>query len=277
MIWLVDLGDNSAWVCVLRRLYHDAASPCGRDIATWPRLRQFTKYYQIFRTQPASAVSTPNTVIFDLDGTLVDTAPDLAAALRAVLGARGLAGPSDEEVRPMIGGGAALMVRRAFEAARPGPADREIEAAVADFLDEYRANLSVRSRPFPGVIEALDWLTARKTRLGVCTNKYEAFSVTLLRDLKLDHYFGSVLGGDSLPVRKPDGGHILGVIHALGAAPEESIMIGDSATDVEAARNTGIPVVLVSHGYTPVPAAELGADAVIDSCAELPETLAQFG
>lgn len=219
---------------------------------------------------------TPSTVIFDLDGTLVDTAPDLAAALRAVLGAQGLAGPSDEEVRVMIGGGAALMVRRAFEAARPGTGDREIETALADFLDEYRANISVRSRPFAGVIEALDWLTARKARLGVCTNKYEAFSVALLRDLKIDHYFGSVLGGDSLPVRKPDGGHILGVIRALGAVPEESIMIGDSATDVEAARNTGIPIVVVSHGYTPVPAAELGADAVIESCAELPDALAQF-
>ena len=220
---------------------------------------------------------TPSTVIFDLDGTLVDTAPDLAAVLRAVLGARGLAGPSDAEVRVMIGGGAALMVRRAFEAAQPGTGDGEIEAALADFLDEYRANLSVRSRPFPGVIEALDWLTARKARLGICTNKYEAFSVALLRDLKIDHYFGSVLGGDSLPVRKPDRGHILGVLRALGAAATDAIMIGDSATDVEAARNAGIPVVVVSHGYTPVPAAELGADAVINSCAELPDVLSQFG
>ncbi len=177
----------------------------------------------------------------------------------------------------MIGGGAALMVRRAFEAAQPGTPDSVIEAALADFLEEYRANLSVRSRPFPGVIEALDWLAARKARLGVCTNKYEAFSVALLRELKIDHYFGSVLGGDSLAVRKPDGGHILGVIRALGATPEESIMIGDSATDVEAARNTGIPGVVVSHGYTPVPAAELGADAVIDTCAELPDLLTQFG
>ncbi len=220
---------------------------------------------------------TPNTVIFDLDGTLVDTAPDLAAALRAVLGARGLAGPSDEAVRVMIGGGAALMVRRAFEAARPETGDQEIEAALADFLEEYRTNIAVRSQTFPGVIEALDWLTERKARLGVCTNKYEAFSVALLRDLKIDHYFGSVLGGDSLPVRKPDGGHILGVIRALGGTPERSIMIGDSATDVEAARNTGIPVVVVSHGYTPVPAAELGADVVIGTCAELPDVLAQFG
>lgn len=221
-------------------------------------------------------MTIPSTIIFDLDGTLVDTAPDLAAALRAVLSARGLAGPSDEEVRPMIGGGAALMVRRALEAAGRNTGDQEVDAAVADFLDEYRANLSVHSRPFPGVIGALDWLTERGARLGVCTNKYEAFSVALLRDLKLDHYFGSVLGGDSLPVRKPDGGHILGVIRALGAAPEESIMIGDSITDVKAARNTGIPVVVVTHGYTPVPAAELGADAVIDSCAELPDVLAQF-
>ena len=124
MIWLVDLGDNSAWVCVLRRLYHDAASPCGRDIATWPRLRQFTKYYQIFRTQPASAVSTPNTVIFDLDGTLVDTAPDLPAALRAVLGARGLAGPSDEAVRPMTGAASAPLASPALAVPRPCPADR---------------------------------------------------------------------------------------------------------------------------------------------------------
>lgn len=217
-----------------------------------------------------------NTVIFDLDGTLVDTAPDLAAALRSTLQARGLKGPSDEDVRPMIGGGAGLMVRRAFEAERPGTGEREIDAALADFLDEYQANISVRSRPFPGVVEALEWLAARGSRLGVCTNKFEAFSHALLRDLRLDHYFGAVMGGDSLPVRKPDGGHILGVIRKLGGRADESVMVGDSATDVSAARNAGVPVVVVTHGYTPVPAAELGADAVIDSCAELPDALAKI-
>lgn len=217
-----------------------------------------------------------NTVIFDLDGTLVDTAPDLAAALRSTLQSRGLSGPSDEEVRPMIGGGAGLMVRRAFEAERPGAEEREIDAALADFLAEYQANLSVRSRPFPGVVEALQWLAARKTRLGVCTNKFEAFSLALLRDLKLDHYFGAVMGGDSLPVRKPDGAHILGVIRELGGTPAESVMVGDSATDVSAARNAGIPVIVVTHGYTPVPAAELGADVVIDTCAELPDALGKI-
>ena len=238
--------------------------------------RQFTKYYQIFRSQPVSAVSIPNTVIFDLDGTLVDTAPDLAAALRVVIAARGLKGPSDEEVRVMIGGGAALMVRRAFEVAQPETEDHVIDAAHADFLEEYRANLAVRSKPFPGVIEALEWLAARGSRLGVCTNKYEDFSTALLRQLKIDHYFGSVLGGDSLPVRKPDGGHILGVVRALGSTPGDAIMIGDSATDVDGARNAGIPVIVVTHGYTPVPAGELGADAVIDTCAELPDVLEKF-
>ncbi|HJN04676.1 MAG TPA: HAD family hydrolase [Alphaproteobacteria bacterium] len=211
----------------------------------------------------------PDTVIFDLDGTLVDSAPDLAAATAFVMTGRGLAAPRTSEIRNFVGGGAHKMLERAFEDAGATITEKEFETAHAEFLDYYAAHLVERTRPFPSAREALTVLRQRGEALGVCTNKYESYSVDILQALELDTCFGAVLGGDSLKVRKPDGGHILGVVERLGGDPARAVMVGDSAADVNAAHDAGVPVIAVSFGYTPVPASQLGADRVIDSFAEL--------
>ena len=216
-------------------------------------------------------------LIFDLDGTLVDTAPDLAGALNAVLAAAGRATLDVGELRPLMTQGALALIRRGFELTGATLGDTEMEAARAAFLDYYGANLATQSRPFPGVRETLASLATSFRALGVCTNKPEGLSRRLFDALDLTGFFGAVLGGDSLAVRKPDPEHLWATIDALGAGRGEAVMIGDSANDVATARNASVPVIVVSYGYRDAPAAALDADAVIDSFAELPAALARLG
>jgi phosphoglycolate phosphatase len=215
-------------------------------------------------------------ILFDLDGTLVDTAPDLHAALNVALAALGRPGVTSASVRNMIGDGAQRMVELGL-AATGGSTASELQTGVAHCLGHYEANISRLSRPFPGVVEALAELRLRGCRLAVCTNKRARFSERLLDDLGLLASFDAVVGGDSLPVRKPDPGHILGTLGKLGAKPAQAVMVGDSANDVNAARAAAVPVIVVSFGYTAVPPRELGADALIDHFDELPAALARFG
>ena len=215
-------------------------------------------------------------ILFDLDGTLVDTAPDLHEALNAALAAQGRAGVPAETVRVMVGDGARKLVERGL-AATGDMTEAAVEAGTARFLEHYAANLSRLSRPFPGVTETLIELKARGCRLAVCTNKLVRFSERLLEDLALAPYFDAVVGGDSLSVRKPDPGHITGTLARLGASAESAVMVGDSANDVQSARGAGIPAIVVSFGYTMIPAGELGADALIDHFAELPGALDRLG
>ncbi len=218
--------------------------------------------------------SCPRAVVFDLDGTLIDTAPDLHAALVAVLAAAGRSGVTIDDVRHMVGDGARALVERGFAATGDPLPPAAVEGAVARFLGHYGAHIADLSRPFPGVDEALTTLSAAGARLGVCTNKPERLSRDLLAATGLAGRFAAVVGGDSLDVRKPDAGHLLGTLARMGAEPAGAVMVGDSANDVAAARAAGLPVVLVSFGYTATPARELGADAVIDGFADLPEALA---
>ncbi|MSO65937.1 MAG: phosphoglycolate phosphatase [Alphaproteobacteria bacterium] len=213
-------------------------------------------------------------IIFDLDGTLVDTAPDIAAALNVATAAFGLAPQSVAAVRPLIGAGSRRLVERAFVTAGHAAGDADHEAALKTFLVHYRAHLADASLPFPGTVEALNRLRAQGCVLGVCTNKFYDYSVALLEQLGLAAYFGCVAGGDSFAVRKPDGRHITGVIDALGGQAAQAIMVGDSATDVAAARDAGVPVIAVSYGYTATPAHELGADLVVDDARTLPGAIA---
>ncbi len=223
---------------------------------------------------PFSA-TLPDTVIFDLDGTLVDSAPDLTTALNATLGTLDLAPISDGEVRHMVGHGARKLIERGLEAhARP------MDSAGVDklcdiFIDYYADHVADRSRPFPGVVATLQWLKARGVKLGVCTNKPEGLAKQLIRTLDLDQFFPAraILGGDSLKVKKPDGRHIIATVEALDGDLDRSVMVGDSAPDRNAARDAGIPAVLVSFGYTPVAAALLEPEAVIDHFTELPAAL----
>lgn len=213
------------------------------------------------------ALTPPRAVVFDLDGTLVDTAPDIIAALNALLAEQGRPSLHAAAVRQLIGDGAQKLVERGF-AATGGPAPQALAGLSRRFLELYEPRIARLSRPYPGVRDTLARLAGAGFRLGVCTNKASRATRRLLDDLALSQYFAAVAGGDG-PARKPDPKHLLAVLDALGAAPETALMVGDSANDVHAARAAGVRVAVVSFGYTTVPAAELGADALIDRFEQL--------
>jgi phosphoglycolate phosphatase len=215
-------------------------------------------------------------VVFDLDGTLVDTAPDLHAYLNEMLAELDRPGFALDEVRPMIGDGARMLLRRGLDASGGMPAGVDLEALFAEFLRRYTARPLRFGAFFDGVPEALQSLAAAGIKLGVCTNKPQAPTDRLLAELDLARHFPVVIGGDSLPVRKPDPGHLRAVLERLGADSGRAVLVGDSANDVSAAAAVGMPCVLVSFGYTPTPAHALGADQVIDRFDELPAALDQL-
>ena len=213
-----------------------------------------------------------NAVVFDLDGTLIDSVPDLQAALNATLREIGKPPLAQNQVRGMIGDGTAMLVARGL-AASGVPAE-----ALADrlprFLALYEADPVAHTRLYPGVKQVLAQFAAEGRRLAICTNKPQAATLAVLRGLALDGFFSAVIGGDALPVKKPDPGHVLGAVAALGASPDEAVMVGDNENDVAAAKAAGVPVVLVRYGYARVPFAELPADIQIDDFAALPAALA---
>ena len=202
--------------------------------------------------------------IFDLDGTLVDSAPDLHAALDRLMAARGLAPFTRPEVIAMIGDGAKVLVERAL-AARQRPFDA---AALDHFLADYTAHSAVETRLFPGIEAALDTLARDGWRMAVCTNKPVGPARDLLGALGLLDRFAAIGGGDSFPVRKPDPAHLLATIEQAGGLGAGAVMIGDHRNDVAAARGAGIPCIFVGWGYGPLTMAE-GAPV-----AESPERLA---
>jgi phosphoglycolate phosphatase len=201
------------------------------------------------------------TIVFDLDGTLVDTAPDLANALNHVLTARGHEAVPAAAVRESVGRGARAMIEEAL--CRAGAQD-DVDRMLADFLVHYEANIAAMSRPFPGAVAALERLTAAGARLAVCTNKRERLTRMLLQALALEGYFAALAGRDTFGVSKPDPGHLLGVIAAAGGESSRAVMVGDSAVDIAAARAAAVPSILVTFGYCPPPPEGPKADAVID-------------
>jgi phosphoglycolate phosphatase len=216
----------------------------------------------------------PPAVVFDLDGTLVDTAEDLHLVLHELMDEGGLPTPPLETMRGMIGDGARALVARAFAAEGVDPGPRRLEELYARFLDRYTAEPCRRSRLYPGVAAALDKLARAGCRFGVCTNKPQRPTVLLLEALGVADRFGAVIGGDVLPVRKPDPRHLGAVLERLDASPDTAVMVGDSRNDVLTAHAAGLPCVLYGHGYTTIPPRELGAEAVIDRWDELPTALA---
>jgi phosphoglycolate phosphatase len=204
------------------------------------------------------------TLLLDLDGTLVHSLPDLAAALNRLLRARGLAALSQSEVTAMIGDGVARLVERAFAARGRAPD----VGAVAEFSADYGAHAAVETRPYPGVADALRSMADEGWRLGVCTNKPEAAARSLLSALGLVRYFAAVGGGDTFPARKPDPAHLLATLRAAGGEPAHAVMAGDHANDVAAARGAGLPCVFATWGYGP-PAMAQGAAATAGDFAEL--------
>jgi phosphoglycolate phosphatase len=204
------------------------------------------------------------TLLLDLDGTLVDTLPDLAAALNRLMHSRGLEPFSRPEVALMIGDGVSVLVGRAF-AARGREQD---DQALPEFSRDYGAHLADGSQPFPGIPDFLREFSEAGWRLAVCTNKPEAAARTLLGSLDLLRYIAAVGGGDSFPVRKPDPAHLLATLKQIDGDPSLAVMVGDHRNDVASAKGAGVKSVFVTWGYGP-PAMAEGADAVAHDLAEL--------
>lgn len=202
-------------------------------------------------------------IVFDLDGTLVDTAPDLAAALNRVLAQFGRSPVDPDTVRHMVGHGARRTIACGLERTGGGDAAM-IDAGMPVFLDHYAANICAVSHPWDGVEAALDRLAADGHRLSVCTNKPESLARRLIDALGWAARFPVILGGDSLAVRKPDPAHVLETLRRSGGTVERAVFVGDSRVDVAAARGAALPVIVTGFGYSDVAAHELGADAVID-------------
>jgi phosphoglycolate phosphatase len=214
-------------------------------------------------------------LVFDLDGTLVDSAPDLRACVNEMLRERGLPPLSLPQVRDMIGDGVAALVRRALQARGANP--EESGAALARFLAFYEANPTRLTRAYPEVPETLAELRRSGYRMAVCTNKLQRASVAVLEGLGLLGFFDTVAGGDRFAVRKPDPGHLLGLIEALGGDPAAAAMIGDNEHDAAAAHGAGLPLLLMRYGYAHGDPESLGAAAVLDRFSELLPTLDRFG
>lgn len=212
--------------------------------------------------------TAPRTAVFDLDGTLVDSAPDIHAALDRLMARLGQPPFAREEVVRMIGDGVRVLVQRAL-AARGLPFE---EALLDAFSADYTARAAEATRLFPGIAGALDALGEAGWRLAVCTNKPAAATAALLEGLGLAGRFAAVGGGDSFPVRKPDPGHLRATLAAAGGAPEAAAMVGDHRNDVLAARGAGLPALFVLWGYGP-PAMAEGAAALVRHPADLPGLL----
>ncbi len=209
------------------------------------------------------------TLILDLDGTLVDSVPDLAAALNRLMASRALPDFTRPEVAAMVGDGARVLIERAF-AARARPVDA---AALDDFLADYTAHAADLTQPYPGVVETLAALAQDGWTLGVCTNKPEKAARILLDALGLSQHFAALGGGDSFPVRKPDAGHLLATLAAAGGSPAAAVMAGDHHNDIAAAHGAGMPAIFCAWGYGP---AETGAhaDATAHSFNDVPRLAA---
>ena len=213
-------------------------------------------------------------LVFDLDGTLVDSVPDLRAALNEMLRERGRPPLTFPQVKGMVGDGAPVMVARALAATGAGAPDAG--NALARFLEIYEANPVRLSRLYPHVRRTLTELRQRGYGTAICTNKPQRATIAVVEGLGLGDLFDGIAGGDRFPVRKPDPGHLLSLISALGARREASVMIGDNENDAAAARAAGVPLVLMRYGYARVDPASLAADALLDHFGELPEALARL-
>ncbi len=213
------------------------------------------------------------TIAFDLDGTLVETAPDLVGTLNRLLVRHDLPALSLEQARNYIGHGAVALLKQGFAAAGVAWDETASPALLEAFLTDYLAHIADESAAYPGAVEALDALAARGAVLCVATNKPTELAVALFRGIGLEDRFASICGPQSVSARKPDAAHIREAVLQAGGDPARAVMVGDSITDLDAARATGAPCILTTFGYTLTPAAELGADALIGHFDELPAAI----
>ncbi len=216
------------------------------------------------------------TLVFDLDGTLVDTAPDLVATLNVIFAREGLPPVPYDEARTMIGGGARRMIERGLAAEGRTFARADIDRLFAEFIDYYSDHIADSSRPFPGLDRALDAVAADGAIFAVCTNKLEGLSMKLLDILGLAPRFAAICGQDTFGIQKPDPEILLRTIAQAGGDPSRAVMVGDSANDIDAARAAALPVIAVDFGYTDIPVSRLGPDRVISHFDDLPTALGEI-
>lgn len=215
------------------------------------------------------------TVVFDLDGTLVDTAPDLTHALNHCLAAAGLGATSLEAVRPQAGHGARAMLTAAYQRAGRPLGDDDLASQTTRFLSYYGDHIAVASALFPGVLETLDRMAHAGATLAVCTNKTEALALKLLREIGLADRFAAICGADTFVARKPDPIHLSGTIALAGGRADSAVMIGDTDTDIEAARRLGVPSILLGFGYDADRTAREKATAIVSHFDEIDVALVE--
>jgi phosphoglycolate phosphatase len=214
-------------------------------------------------------------VVFDLDGTLIDTAPDLLDSLNHTLAAGDLPAVDEAGFKRFVGQGGRVMIERAFAERQKALPEAERDRLLEIFLDHYGQNIPGKSRPYPGVLEAIARFEDAGYIVAVCTNKYEANSLSLIEALGLTKHFAAVAGQDTFPYRKPDPRHLTETIALAGGDAGRALMVGDSKTDIDTAKAAGIPVVAVDFGYTDRHVAEFEPSAVISHFDELTLELAE--
>jgi phosphoglycolate phosphatase len=217
----------------------------------------------------AQAANSP-VVVFDLDGTLIDTAPDLITTLNAIFARERMSQVDYANARNLVGGGARLLIERGLKASGRTLPAAETDRLVREFIEHYAAHIADHSRPFPGIEVALDDLRAEGCRLAVCTNKLEWLSVRLLTLFGLADRFSAICGADTFGTPKPNPAILLGSIARAGGHPGRAVMVGDSPTDIATARAAAVPVVAVDFGYSEKPISEFGPDRVVAAFSELP-------
>lgn len=215
-------------------------------------------------------------VLFDFDGTLIDSAPDIIAALNRLLTELGHAEVDYSAYRTRAGNGARNLLQQVLIGKSVNINEAELPAMVERLLSHYYEMMTENTTPYQYVPEVLAEIHGTGMALAVCTNRTSATTVHLLNHFGLSHLFQAVLCADNVSAKKPDAAHILEAIESLGTAPERTVMIGDTATDVAAARNAGIKVVAVTYGYSAQPVPDLGADAVLSDISQLPGLLKNF-
>jgi len=209
------------------------------------------------------------TIVFDLDGTLVDTAPDLVRALNETMDLEGLPRVKLETARQLISYGARVLIERASALHGVTFSASRLDQLTAEFVAFYAADIARESRPYDGVLDALDTLAGLGAKLAVCTNKRTALSVQLLDALQMSERFSAIVGADAISDRKPHPDHYRAAVARAGGVVRRSVMVGDSAADVASARGAGAPVCVVSFGYSDVGAERLGADVLLHRFSEL--------
>ncbi len=232
----------------------------------------------VLKKPPFSLPLAVKMVMIDLDGTLIDTAPDIAASANKMLEQLGMPTHDPALVATWIGNGVGRLVERALIGSLEGEPDAALyEKGYPIFLNAYAECVSRDSRPYPGVVEGLEALKKTGFSLACITNKAEAFTLPLLKDLGLDKYFGLVLSGDTLAKKKPDPLPLLHACKHFGISPDHGVLVGDSINDTQAARAAGMPVILVPYGYNRgQDVNELGPDAVVDSLTDLSQHLSLY-